>query len=60
MAVFNNPPGAPAEVAGLVQLRMADAKSFDAKALLDRLDGLHERMPMTQPVVEAMRRDVRY
>lgn len=49
-----------AEVVGPAQLRLASAKPFDAKAFLDRLDRLHERMPMTEPVVESMRRDARY
>ncbi len=49
-----------AEVVGPAQLRLASGKPFDAKAFLERLDRLHERMPMTGPVVEAMRGDDRY
>jgi antitoxin component of MazEF toxin-antitoxin module len=49
-----------AEVVGPAQLRLASGKPFDQKAFLARLDKLHERMAMTEPVVEKMRGDDRY
>ncbi len=49
-----------AEVVGPAQLRLATGKPFDRQAFLARLEALHRRMPVTQPVVEAMRRDARY
>jgi antitoxin MazE len=49
-----------AEVVGPAQLRLASGKPFDRQSFLDRLDRLHKRMPMTEPVVEALRRDARY
>ena len=49
-----------AEVVGPAQLRLAACATFDRQAFLDRLDRLHERMPMTEPVAEAMRSDARY
>ena len=48
------------EVVRPAQWRLSSARPFDAKAFLDRLDLLHERIPMTEPVVESMRRDARY
>jgi antitoxin component of MazEF toxin-antitoxin module len=44
-----------AEVVGPAQLRLASGQAF-----LARLDRLHERMGMTEPVVEKMRGDDRY
>ena len=49
-----------AEVVGPAQLRLATAARFDREAFLERLDRLHERMPATDPVAQAMRRDARY
>lgn len=49
-----------AEVVGPAQLRLAACTPFDRQAFLDRLDRLHARMPMTEPVAEAQRRDARY
>ena len=49
-----------AEVVGPAQLRFASGKPFDRLAFLDRLDRLHERMPITDPVVETLRGDARY
>lgn len=49
-----------AEVVGPAQLRLASGKPFDRTAFLDRLDRLHARMPLTDPVAQAMRRDARY
>jgi antitoxin MazE len=49
-----------AEVVGPAQLRLASGKPIDALAFLARLDRLHERMAMTEPVVEQMRSDARY
>ena len=49
-----------AEVMGPAQLRMASGKPFDRKAFLARLEAFHESMPVTQPVVEKMRRSARY
>jgi antitoxin MazE len=49
-----------AEVVGPAQLRLASGKPFDRQAFLRRLEALHRRMPVTQPVVEAMRGGARY
>jgi antitoxin component of MazEF toxin-antitoxin module len=49
-----------AEVVGPAQLRLATGKPFDRKAFLSRLEALHKTMPVTAPVVEAMRRGARY
>ncbi len=49
-----------AEVVGPAQLRLAACATFDRQAFLDRLDRLHARMPMTESVAEALRRDARY
>ena len=49
-----------AEVVGQGQLRLASAKTFDRKAFLARLEKLHAELPVTEPVVEQMRRDARY
>ena len=49
-----------AEVVGPAQLRLASGKPFDQAAFLARLDRLHQRMAVTEPVVEKMRGDDRY
>lgn len=49
-----------AEVVGPGQMKMAGAPAFDKQAYLARLRALHAKMPMTEPVVEQMRRDARY
>jgi antitoxin MazE len=49
-----------AQVMGPAQLRLASGKPFDRQAFLARLEALHRSMPVTQPVVEAMRRSARY
>jgi antitoxin MazE len=49
-----------AEVVGPAQLRLATGKPFDRQAFLARLEALHRQMPVTQPVVEAMRANARY
>lgn len=42
------------------ELRMTPAQSFDKAAFLKRLDRLHQRMPVSAPVVETLRREARY
>lgn len=49
-----------AQVVGPAQLRLASGKPFDRKAFLARLEAFHKAMPVTQPVVEEMRRSARY
>ncbi|MEO7853179.1 MAG: AbrB/MazE/SpoVT family DNA-binding domain-containing protein [Rubrivivax sp.] len=49
-----------AEVVGPAQLRLGTGKPFDRQAFLSRLEALHKTMPITEPVVEEMRRDARY
>ena len=49
-----------AQVVGPAQLRLASGKPFDRQAFLARLEALHEALPVTQPVVESMRRSARY
>ena len=50
-----------AEVVGPAQLRLAAAgKPFDRQAFLARLEALQQRMPVTQPVVAALRDAARY
>jgi antitoxin MazE len=49
-----------AQVVGPAQLRLASGKPFDRQAFLTRLEALHRNMPVTQPVVEEMRRSARY
>lgn len=41
-------------------ITLAPEKSFDKGAFLTRLTKLHASMPMTTPVVEAMRQEARY
>jgi antitoxin MazE len=49
-----------AQVVGPAQLRLASGKPFDRQAFLARLEALHQALPVTQPVVEAMRGSSRY
>jgi len=49
-----------AEVTPKGEITLTAAKLFDKKAFLDRVRRLHARMPMTEPVVERMRREARY
>ena len=49
-----------AQVVGPAQLRLASGKPFDRQAFLARLEALHKTLPVTQPVVEAMRGSARY
>lgn len=42
------------------EIRLAPARVFDKAAFLARLAKLHRDMPMTEPVVEAMRKAARY
>ena len=49
-----------AEVVSPGQMKLAGAPKIDLKVLVERLRALHAQMPMTEPVVEQMRRDARY
>ncbi len=49
-----------AEVVGPARLRLGATRTFDRKAFFEQLDRLQASMPMTEPVVEDMRRDARY
>jgi antitoxin MazE len=49
-----------AEVVGPAQLRLATGKPFDRQAFLARLEALHQHMPVTEPVVQAMRQQARF
>ena len=49
-----------AEVVSPARLRLGAAKAFDRAAFLAQLDELRARMPVTEPVVEQMRKDARY
>lgn len=49
-----------AEIVGQGRLRFGAAKPFDRQAFLAQLDELRSRMPVTEPVVEQMRKDARY
>lgn len=42
------------------EITLTPEKSFDKAAFLKRLTKLHASMPMTAPVVEAMRQEERY
>ena len=42
------------------EIRLIPTQIFDKAAFLQRLRDLRDRMPMTQPVVETMRREDRY
>lgn len=48
-----------AEAVGPGQLKLAGAPSFDRKAYLAKLAAMRARMPVTEPVVEQMRREAR-
>lgn len=49
-----------AEVTPLGEIRLIPAQAFDKPAFLARLAEVRRAMPMTAPVVEAMRREDRY
>lgn len=49
-----------AEVTPAGEITLTAAKLFDKTAFLDRVRKLHAKMPMTEPVVEQMRREARY
>lgn len=49
-----------AEVTPAGAITLAAAKPFDKTAFLNRVRKLHTKMPMTEPVVEQMRRETRY
>jgi antitoxin MazE len=49
-----------AEVLGPARLGLAAKQPMDMKTFVKRLHELHKRMPVTQPVVEEMRRTARY
>lgn len=49
-----------AEAVGKGHLKLASAKAFDRQAFLARLKKLHAELPVTEPVIEDMRRDARY
>jgi antitoxin MazE len=42
------------------EIKLTPEAAFDKKAFLTRLGKLHATMPMTEPVVEEMRRGSRY
>jgi len=49
-----------AEISPAGEITLTPAKPFDKVAFLGRLKKLHAKMPMTEPVVEQMRREARY
>lgn len=49
-----------AEVTPLGEIRLTPAQTFDKPTFLARLAELRRAMPMTEPVVEAMRREDRF
>lgn len=49
-----------AEVTPLGEIKLTPIQPFDKAAFLERLGKLHAKMPMTEPVVEQMRREARY
>jgi antitoxin MazE len=49
-----------AEVTPTGEITLTATRSFDKAAFLDRVRKLHKEMPMTEPVVEQMRREARY
>lgn len=49
-----------AEVTPAGEITLTTAKPFDKTAFLARVKKLHAKMPMTEPVVEQMRREARY
>jgi len=42
------------------EITLSPGKAFDRAAFMSRLRKLHASMPMTEPVVERMRREARY
>ncbi len=49
-----------AEVSPIGEITLTPAQPFDKKAFLEDMRKLREKMPMTEPVVEQMRREARY
>jgi antitoxin MazE len=49
-----------AEITPAGTITLTPAKSFDKSTFLQRLRKLRQNMPMTEPVVERMRRSARY
>ncbi len=49
-----------AEITPAGEITLTATKHFDKTAFLDRVRKLREKMPMTEPVVEKMRRETRY
>ena len=49
-----------ADITPAGEITLTPAKPFDKSAFLRRLRKLRQGMPMTKPVVEAMRRQTRY
>jgi len=49
-----------AEISPAGEITLTPTKPFDKVAFLERLKKLHAKMPMTEPVVEQMRREARY
>ena len=42
------------------EINLVPGKTFDKTAFLSRITKLHASMPMTEPVVEHMRKEARY
>ena len=49
-----------AEITAAGKITLTPAKPFDKSAFLQRLRKLRQNMPITEPVVEDMRRSARY
>ena len=49
-----------AHVTPAAEITLIPERAFDKDAFLMRIAKLHASMPMTEPVVEAMRREARY
>lgn len=49
-----------AEITPAGEITLTPAKPFNKAAFLDRVRKLRSNMPMTEPVVEQMRREARY
>ena len=49
-----------AEISPAGKITLTPAKPFDKSAFLQRLRKLRQSMPVTEPVVERMRRSARY
>ncbi len=49
-----------AEITSTGDITLTANKVFDKAAFLARVRKLHAKMPMTEPVVEQMRREARY